>query len=146
MKYAVLLLWAACAFGQKTVEHEGLSGLQLSSGKAELVVVPDGGAFVSFTLTGDPKRLNTMWDPARMSREKGLRPNFGASRGHSSSAGITHLRNSHRRGIALLDRAIVGPQQPCRHRAPWPPRLGQRHHLLRGRPRLETKGEPRRFL
>jgi hypothetical protein len=83
MKHAVLLLAAvACAFAQKTVQHEGLSGLQLSSGKAELVVAPDGGAFVSYTLTDDPKRLNTMWDPARMSREKGLRPSFGASRGH----------------------------------------------------------------
>jgi hypothetical protein len=83
MKYALLALAAAaCAFGQKTVQHEGLEALQLSSGKAELLVAPEGGAFLSYTLSDDAKKLNTLWDPARMGREKGLRPSFGASRGH----------------------------------------------------------------
>jgi len=82
-----LLVWmlaapAQSALAQKVVTQEGHEGLQLSSGKAELVVLPQGGAFVSFVLADDEKHVNPLWDPLRMAREAGLRPNFGASMGH----------------------------------------------------------------
>ncbi|MBV6433120.1 MAG: hypothetical protein IANPNBLG_03291 [Bryobacteraceae bacterium] len=78
----MLAALAQAAPAQQAVTHEGNDGLRLSSGKAELVVLPRGGAFVSFVLSEDEKHVNPLWDPLRMAREAGLRPNFGASLGH----------------------------------------------------------------
>ena len=63
--------------------------------------------------------------------------------GHHSSVDLVGL---HRNGVALFDRPIIGPQQPRRHSAPRPPRLGQRDDFLRGRPRRQREGKPRGFL
>lgn len=78
----MLVAAAGIAPAQKSVTHEGTAGLQLSNGKVELVVLPLGGAFVSFVHTADAKRINPMWDPAKMAREAGGRQTFGSSRGH----------------------------------------------------------------
>lgn len=77
-----LLLLAGSLAAQKKVTHEGVEGLLFSNGKVELIVLPHGGAFASFTLNEDSTHTNTMWDPARMARETGGRQNFGPSKGH----------------------------------------------------------------
>lgn len=81
MRYLAAFLFTSALLAQKNVTHEGAAGLLLTSGKADLVVLPHGGAFASFTLREDSKQLNTLWDPARMARERGGQA-FGASRGH----------------------------------------------------------------
>lgn len=68
------------AFAQKKLTHEGAEGLQLSNGKVELTMLPNGGAFADFHLAGDT--LNALWDPARMARTAGTAGNFGTSKGH----------------------------------------------------------------
>ncbi|MDX1981731.1 MAG: hypothetical protein SFV51_15790 [Bryobacteraceae bacterium] len=82
MRYLALLLACMPLAAQRQVTHEQRPGLALSSGKVELVVLKQGGAFVEFTLSDDPKRINPMWDPIRMAREKGAQQRFGASAGH----------------------------------------------------------------
>ncbi len=77
-----VLLAAASLHAQERVSHEGSPGLRLSNGAVELIVLPDGGAFASFTLIEDSKRSNPMWDPIRMGRERGSAEAFGPSRGH----------------------------------------------------------------
>jgi hypothetical protein len=54
----------------------------MSNDKIELTIVPQGGAMAEFVLRDDPERLNPMWNPARMAREAGMKPGFGASLGH----------------------------------------------------------------
>ncbi len=76
----LFFLLSVSAFAQKKVTHEGAEGLVLSNGKIDLTVLPKGGAFAAFQLTGDS--LNALWDPARMAREAKARPNFGTSKGH----------------------------------------------------------------
>jgi hypothetical protein len=68
--------------GQESVVHEGSPGLRFENGAVELVVLRDGGSFASFTLKDDPGRVNLLWDPARMARERGSKRSFGPSKGH----------------------------------------------------------------
>lgn len=73
---------AAAAPAQQKATHEGAEAIVLSNDRIELLVAPLGGAFLSFTLKEDPKRINTMWDPVRMGRETRGRSTFGPSKGH----------------------------------------------------------------
>jgi hypothetical protein len=68
------------AFGQQT--YEGRPATRLANDKIELLTVDKGGAFVSLRLLDDPKRINPMWEPARMTRDAGGTPRFGDSMGH----------------------------------------------------------------
>jgi hypothetical protein len=77
-----VVLAALSLYTQKPVNHEGSPGLRLSNGAVELIVLPQGGAFASFTLNEDSKRVNPMWDPVRMGRERGSAEAFGPSLGH----------------------------------------------------------------
>src|SRR3989304_5334867 len=70
-------LVAASLHAQEKVLHEGSPGLRFHSGPLELVVLPDGGSFASFTLNADESRTNLVWDPARLSPDA-----FGPSKGH----------------------------------------------------------------
>ncbi len=51
-----------------------------------------------------------------------------------------------RRRIALLDGAIIGPQQPRGHAAPGAPGIGEGSGFLEAGPRRQGEGEPRRLL
>lgn len=77
-----LLLIAASLHAQENVTHEGSPGLRFENGAVELIVLPHGGSFASFTLNADENRANLMWDPVRMGRERGSREAFGPSKGH----------------------------------------------------------------
>ncbi len=79
---AFLAFCALPAAAQRATTHETRSGLVLSNDKIEFTVLTTGGAFVEFTLKDDSKKLNPLWDPARMAREANLTPRFGASAGH----------------------------------------------------------------
>jgi hypothetical protein len=83
----VLLALAAVSVApaQKQVTWEGNPGLEFSNDKVALVMLPNGGAFVSLTLKGAKSTgpvANPMWDPIRMAREAGARQSFGRSQGH----------------------------------------------------------------
>lgn len=82
IRFSLALCLLPAAFAQKKITFEGAEGLQISSGKVDLTVLPNGGAFASFTLNADPKHINTMWDPISMARKAGIQPNFGTSKGH----------------------------------------------------------------
>ncbi|HJS73548.1 MAG TPA: hypothetical protein VJ921_04630, partial [Vicinamibacteria bacterium] len=72
MKGLLGFLAALFLHAQEPVNHEGSAGLRFGNGAVELVVLPHGGAFVSFTLSEDPNRVNPMWEPEAN----------GPSRGH----------------------------------------------------------------
>jgi hypothetical protein len=78
----LLLVLARSLFGQESVVHEGSPGLLFSNGAVELVVLSGGGSFASFVLEEDAQRVNLLWDPARMARERGSKEGFGPSKGH----------------------------------------------------------------
>ncbi len=78
----IVILFPAFLHAQERVSHEGSDGLLLSNGEVELVVLPHGGAIASFLLTEDERRVNPMWNPVRMGRERGSKETFGPSRGH----------------------------------------------------------------
>ncbi|MBI3684224.1 MAG: hypothetical protein HY235_27940 [Acidobacteria bacterium] len=82
MRIAILLLGAAAAFAQRNMTYEGSTALEFANDKIELVMLPQGGAFVSMALKEDARRVNPMWDPVRMARERGLSQQFGPSKGH----------------------------------------------------------------
>jgi hypothetical protein len=71
------LLLASGLETQQSVAHGERPGLRFANGAVELVVLPEGGAFASFTLDADPGRTNLVWDPARFSQDA-----FGPSLGH----------------------------------------------------------------
>ncbi len=75
---AVLL--AAPVQAQENVLHAGAPGLRFTNGALELVVLPHGGSFASFTLSADKTRTNLVWDPARLSSQAPQA--FGPSLGH----------------------------------------------------------------
>jgi len=77
-----VLLIAASLHAQEEVLHEGSPGLRFTNGVLELVVLPHGGAFVSFTVDADDNHTNLVWDPVRLGRERGSREGFGPSKGH----------------------------------------------------------------
>jgi hypothetical protein len=77
-----ILLIATSLPAQEKVLHEGSPGLRFANGALELVVLPHGGAFAGFVLSADENRLNMMWDPVRLGRERGSREAFGPSKGH----------------------------------------------------------------
>ena len=61
---------------QRPTTFEGRPAHILENDKLELVVLSTGGAFASLTLKNDPAKTDPMWNPARMSRERG-NPNRG---------------------------------------------------------------------
>ncbi len=77
-----VLLAASSLPAQQNVVHEGTPGLRFWNGALELVVLPEGGSFASLTLNDDENRVNLMWDPVRLGRERGEREAFGPSKGH----------------------------------------------------------------
>jgi hypothetical protein len=82
MRHLFPLLIAASLHAQEKVIHEGSPGLRFENGALELVVLPQGGAFASVTLNADESRVNLMWDPVRLGRERGSKEAFGPSKGH----------------------------------------------------------------
>jgi hypothetical protein len=77
MRRLLPLLVAASVPAQESIVHEGSPGLRFRNGALTLVVLPQGGAFASFTLDDDESRTNLVWDPARFSDQ-----GFGPSKGH----------------------------------------------------------------
>ncbi len=71
-----------CALAQGPATFEGRPALVLSNDKLELMMLPQGGAMVNLILRDDPEKLSPLWNPARMARETGEKPTFGASMGH----------------------------------------------------------------
>jgi hypothetical protein len=82
MKYLPLILWPAFLAAQTATTFENNAGLAFGNGKIELVMLPKGGAFVSLVLQDDAAKNNPMWNPARIARDLGQPPRFGASMGH----------------------------------------------------------------
>jgi hypothetical protein len=77
---ALVFLLAAAVHPQDNVLHAGVPGLRFANGVLELVVLPHGGSFASFTLSADETGTNLVWDPARLSSQA---PQvFGPSLGH----------------------------------------------------------------
>lgn len=73
---------AITAFAQRSVPFEGLPATAVENDKVVLLVLNRGGAFVSLTLKDDPGKINPMWNPIRLARERGGPQRFGDSVGH----------------------------------------------------------------
>ncbi len=76
------MVLAAIAAGQTEVQFEQRPGLQLDSGKMEVIVMKEGGAFTSMLLKDDGEKLSPLWNPIRAARETGGPQRFGSSLGH----------------------------------------------------------------
>ncbi|MBK5291664.1 MAG: hypothetical protein JJE04_08330 [Acidobacteriia bacterium] len=76
------MVLAAAAAGQKPVEFEQRPALALDSGKMEVIVMTQGGAFTSMLLKDDGEKMNPLWNPIRAARETGGPQRFGSSLGH----------------------------------------------------------------
>lgn len=56
--------------------------LLMENDKLSLTVLTQGATFADLTLRDDPEKLSPIWNPARLAREVGETPRFGASFGH----------------------------------------------------------------
>jgi hypothetical protein len=76
----------ACALAQapnlKQATFEDSPALILANDKIELTVTLLGASFAGITLRDDSAALNPLWEPGRMAREMGGRPEFRGSTGH----------------------------------------------------------------
>lgn len=77
-----ILLLAVSTSAQRKTTHETRPALELSNDKAALTVLTTGGAFASFVLKDDARKVNPLWDPVRMSREAGSPQKPGPGTGH----------------------------------------------------------------
>ncbi len=82
MRLLLSALFAGAALAQQAVTWEDLPGLRLSNDKVDLTVLTTGGAMVELTLRDDAGKLSPLWNPIRMAREAGQKPQFGTSMGH----------------------------------------------------------------
>src|SRR5262245_18042861 len=84
MRRFLLLFLSSAALlqAQERVSHEASEALRFRNGAIELLVLPQGGAFVSLILNEEPTRGSPLWDPVRLGRERGSKEAFGPSRGH----------------------------------------------------------------
>ncbi len=83
MRTLFLLSAAATALAaQDAVVFEQRPGRRFSNDKLELIVLSRGGAFSSLLLRDDPRKIDPIWNPARLARETGVDSTFGASFGH----------------------------------------------------------------
>lgn len=74
--------WGTAALAQRAADFEGREATALENSKVELLILNHGGAFGSLLLKDDSKKLNPMWNPIRMTRERGGQGRFGDSIGH----------------------------------------------------------------
>src|SRR5436190_23329076 len=79
---AVCAALAACALGAETATFEGRPAVTLANDKLEFLILPEGTTIASVVLKNDPDRLSPLWNPARMARELGQKPQFGTVTGH----------------------------------------------------------------
>ena len=74
------------AFGQTRAlprtSFEDQAAFLLSNGTVELTVLERGSTFAKVTLAGDPGELSPLWDPVRMAREAGEKPQPESAQGH----------------------------------------------------------------
>jgi hypothetical protein len=84
MKAALLIpLLAARVFAQPpATTFEDRPGYKLSNGTVELTVLQKGASLVSLVLAKDSTRINPLWNPAMLAREKNQPRRFGNSIGH----------------------------------------------------------------
>jgi hypothetical protein len=79
---AVSLFLTVTALAQNQTVWEDRPALLLSNDKLELIVAPEGGAMVQLTLTGDPQKVNPLWNPYQLARAAGLNRPASFARGH----------------------------------------------------------------
>jgi len=76
----------AAAFGEDgsppKVTFEEQEAFLLSNGTLELTVLPRGSTFARVVLADDPEKLSPLWDPVRMAREAGEKPEPDSAQGH----------------------------------------------------------------
>src|SRR5574340_883098 len=85
LRTASLLFVAAAALAQgplKKADFEGRPALVMDNGMLILTVLPRGATIASVVLPSDAGKLNPLWDPSRMTRELGQKPNAGGATGH----------------------------------------------------------------
>lgn len=68
--------------GVREGTFEGHPAMVLSNGKIELSVTMLGGSFAKLLLTDDAGAINPLWEPGRMARELGGKPEFRGGTGH----------------------------------------------------------------
>ena len=78
----LILVLAAGVSAQRPVEFEERKGMVLENDRLELIMLSQGGAFVSLVLKDDPEKMSPLWNPIRAAREAGRPPRFGSSIGH----------------------------------------------------------------
>ena len=66
----------------QTSTFEGLPALTLSNNVLNAQVLITGSTLASITLSGDPSKLNPLWNPIHVDRQHGLEPNFVRGAGH----------------------------------------------------------------
>lgn len=85
MKWKSALLLAAASgallLGQQAT-FEGAPALAFGNDKLDLLILPQGTAIASIVLKDDPRKMNPLWNPARMTREQGGKVTFSSGTGH----------------------------------------------------------------
>src|ERR1019366_4394579 len=68
--------------GPPRTSFEDQAAFLLSNGTLELTVLERGSTFAQVTLADDPGKLSPLWDPVRMAREAGEKPQPESAQGH----------------------------------------------------------------
>jgi hypothetical protein len=112
MRLLIFTFLAGAAFAQQAVTWEELPGLRLSNDKVDLTVLTTGGAMVELTLRDDAGKMSPLWNPIRMAREAGQKPQFGTSMGHFLC--VDGFGN-----VSREERAAGMPGHGEAHTVPW---------------------------
>ena len=124
---------AALAQAQRSSTFEGREATVVENAKVQLQVLNRGGAFVSFTLNDDPRKLNPLWNPVAIARERKLPERFGDSIGHfvcvdgfgpsskeEQAAGLAGHGEAHRQPWQRISASHTGGIQQVEWRAQLP--------------------------
>ncbi len=133
-----LAIAAAVAVAQRpdafrSTTFESRQATVVENSKIQLQVLDRGGAFVSFTLNDDPEKLNPLWNPAALARERNIPQRFGDSLGHfvcvdgfgpsskeEQAAGLSGHGEAHRQPWQRLSATNSGGLQQIEWRASLP--------------------------
>lgn len=61
---------------------EGVPAISFGNDKMELLILPQGSTMASIVLRDDSRKINPLWNPARMAREEGKKEKVGPGTGH----------------------------------------------------------------